>query len=65
MIETLKARAIELRDRVDALSLRERAMVFIAVMVVLYAFEIVIVCIQAYIFMLITTMYLRDAVHAH
>ncbi len=37
----------------------------LTVMVVLYGFEIVIVCIQAYIFMLISTMYLRDAIHAH
>lgn len=36
MIETLKARALELRDRIDAFSLRERALVFVAVMVVLY-----------------------------
>jgi len=36
MIETLKAQARQLRDRVDALSLRERAMVFIGVMVALY-----------------------------
>lgn len=37
----------------------------LAVMVLLYGFEIIIVCVQAYIFMLITTMYLRDAIHAH
>lgn len=36
MIENLKVRAAALRDRIDALSLRERGMVFIAVMVVLY-----------------------------
>lgn len=36
MIETLKARVVEVRDRVDALSLRERGLVFVAVMVVLY-----------------------------
>lgn len=43
MIDALKARALELRDRVDAFSLRERAMIFIAVMVVLYlvAFNLV------------------------
>jgi F-type H+-transporting ATPase subunit a len=37
----------------------------VLVMVVLYVFEIMIVCIQAYIFMLISSMYLRDAIHAH
>jgi len=36
MIETLRVRALEVRDRVDALSLRERGLVFVAVMVVLY-----------------------------
>jgi F-type H+-transporting ATPase subunit a len=37
----------------------------LAVMVVLYGFEIGIICIQAYIFMLIATMYLRDALRGH
>lgn len=37
----------------------------VAVMTVLYGFEIMIVCIQAYIFALISSMYLRDALHAH
>lgn len=37
----------------------------LAVMVVLLGFEIGIVCIQAYIFLLISTMYLRDALHPH
>ena len=37
----------------------------LALMAVLWGFEILIVCIQAYIFMLITAMYLRDAVRAH
>jgi len=37
----------------------------VLVMTVLYAFEVMIVCIQAYIFMLISSMYLRDALHAH
>ncbi|MFM9844253.1 MAG: F0F1 ATP synthase subunit A [Dongiaceae bacterium] len=32
---------------------------------ILYAFEIMIVSIQSYIFMLITSMYLRDALHKH
>lgn len=35
------------------------------VMVVILAFEIMIVCVQSYIFMLITSMYLRDALHSH
>lgn len=35
------------------------------IMVALYGFEIMIVCIQTYIFLLITSMYLRDAVHGH
>lgn len=35
------------------------------VMVVLMGFEIMIVFIQSYIFMLITTIYLRDAIHGH
>jgi F-type H+-transporting ATPase subunit a len=34
-------------------------------MVIIYAFEVMIVCIQAYIFMLITTLYLRDALRPH
>lgn len=37
----------------------------VAVMTILYGFEIMIVCIQAYIFALISSMYLRDALHAH
>jgi F-type H+-transporting ATPase subunit a len=37
----------------------------VMVMVILFVFEIMIVCIQAYIFLLITSMYLRDAMHAH
>ncbi len=37
----------------------------VAIMAVLYAFEVMIVCIQAYIFTLISCMYLRDALHAH
>ena len=36
MMDKLKVQAAVVRDRIDALSLRERAMVFIAVMVVLY-----------------------------
>lgn len=36
MMENLNAQVAALRDRIDALSLRERGMVFIAVMVVLY-----------------------------
>ena len=35
------------------------------VMVVLLAMEIMIVCIQSYIFILISSMYLRDALHTH
>lgn len=35
------------------------------VMVVILAFEIMIVCVQSYIFMLITSMYLRDALYGH
>lgn len=35
------------------------------IMVLILAFEIVIVCVQSYIFMLITAMYLRDALHSH
>lgn len=41
------------------------AIVPMLVMVVLYVFEVVIVCIQSYIFMLITSMYLRDALRGH
>lgn len=37
----------------------------VAIMAVLYAFEIMIIFIQAYIFMLITSMYLKDALHGH
>lgn len=37
----------------------------LVMIVALYGFEIVIVGIQAYIFMLISAMYLRDALHAH
>lgn len=37
----------------------------VAMMVVIYAFEAVIFFIQAYIFMVITSFYLRDAIHAH
>lgn len=37
----------------------------VLVMVVLMGFEIMIVFIQSYIFMLITTIYLRDAIHGH
>jgi F-type H+-transporting ATPase subunit a len=36
-----------------------------AIMVVLIGFEIVIVCIQTYIFLLLSTMYLSDALHLH
>jgi F-type H+-transporting ATPase subunit a len=41
------------------------ALVPMLVMVALYVFEVLIVCIQAYIFMLISTMYLRDAINSH
>lgn len=41
------------------------SLLVLPVMVVLYLFEIMIVCVQSYIFMLITAMYLRDALHAH
>lgn len=37
----------------------------VLIMIVLYAFEVMIICIQSYIFMLITTMYLRDALNGH
>ncbi len=37
----------------------------VIMMVLLYGFEIVIVCIQSYIFMLLSAMYLRDALHVH
>jgi F-type H+-transporting ATPase subunit a len=37
----------------------------VAVMVIIFAFEVVIVCIQSYIFIIIASMYLRDAVHLH
>jgi F-type H+-transporting ATPase subunit a len=37
----------------------------VLVMVILYIFEIIIIGIQSYIFILITSMYLRDAIHAH
>lgn len=37
----------------------------LAVMTILYAFEIMIVSIQSYIFILITSMYLRDALRSH
>lgn len=35
------------------------------IMVVIFAFEIMIVCVQSYIFILITSMYLRDALNSH
>ena len=35
------------------------------VMTILYAFEVMIVIVQGYIFVLLTTMYLRDAIHLH
>ena len=41
------------------------ALFLVPVMVVLFAFEIMVVCIQSYIFVLITSMYLRDALHGH
>lgn len=41
------------------------ALLPVAVMVVLIGFEVMIVCIQAYIFMLITSMYLRDSLRGH
>ena len=37
----------------------------LALMAILYAFEVMIVCIQAYIFLLISSVYLRDALHGH
>lgn len=37
----------------------------LAIMAVLFGFEIVIISIQSYIFLLIATMYLRDALHPH
>lgn len=37
----------------------------VILMVILFGFEIMIVCIQAYIFLLISSMYLRDAHHIH
>jgi F-type H+-transporting ATPase subunit a len=37
----------------------------VLIMVVLYVFEIMIVCIQTYIFMLIASIYLKDALHGH
>ncbi len=37
----------------------------VILMVVLFGFEIMIVCIQAYIFLLFSSMYLRDAHHLH
>ena len=37
----------------------------VAVMVILYCFEFIIVCIQTYIFLLISSMYLRDALQGH
>lgn len=37
----------------------------VIVMIVLFAFEMMIVVIQAYIFMLIATVYLKDALHPH
>jgi F-type H+-transporting ATPase subunit a len=47
-------------------SLGALAAVFpVLIMVVLYGFEIVIICIQSYIFMLISCIYLRDALHTH
>ena len=37
----------------------------LAVMTGLYLFEIGIIIVQAYIFVLITCLYIRDALHAH
>ena len=37
----------------------------IVMMVVLYGFEVMIFLVQAYIFMLITSLYIRDALHGH
>ena len=37
----------------------------LAIITVLYAFEIMIISIQSYIFLLISAMYLRDALHPH
>jgi len=41
------------------------ALLPVAVSIVLIGFEIMIVCIQAYIFMLITSMYIRDSLRGH
>jgi F-type H+-transporting ATPase subunit a len=37
----------------------------VAAMVILFAFEVVIVCLQSYIFIIITSMYIKDAIHMH
>ena len=37
----------------------------VMMMVILYGFEILIFLIQSYIFMLITSIYIRDSLHAH
>jgi len=37
----------------------------VLIMVILYGFEVFVICIQAYVFLLLSSMYLRDALHAH
>ena len=37
----------------------------VVMMIVLYGFECLIFLVQAYIFILITSLYIRDALHAH
>ncbi len=41
------------------------ALLPVAMMAVLYGFEVMIFLVQAYIFILITSLYIRDALHAH
>jgi F-type H+-transporting ATPase subunit a len=41
------------------------ALMSVAMMAAMYGFEVFIICVQAYIFVLITSLYIRDALHAH
>ena len=41
------------------------AMLPVIMMTVLYGFEVMIFLVQSYIFILITSLYIRDALHAH
>jgi len=41
------------------------AMAPVAMMVIFFAFEVIVVLIQSYVFILLTSVYLRSAIHAH